>query len=117
MEINSFKVRNVGDHIILFTFDDKEEVEKIFEGEPWSFDKHMVMIQRYDHSIPVRELVFDQVSLWVQVHDIPIHYLSRDVVEDLCAAVGVVNRNSSDTDIDKGCVMGVVWVDISLLLC
>ena len=31
---NGFKVRRVGDHIILFIFDNEEEVEKIIEGEP-----------------------------------------------------------------------------------
>ena len=35
----------MGDHIILFIFDSEEEVEKIIEGESWSFNKHMVMIK------------------------------------------------------------------------
>ena len=32
--VNGFKVHNVGDHIILFLFDNEEEVEIFFEGEP-----------------------------------------------------------------------------------
>ena len=32
--VNGFKVRNVGNHIVLFTFDNEEEVGRIFEGEP-----------------------------------------------------------------------------------
>ena len=76
MPKNGFKVRNVGNHVVLFIFDNEEELEKILEGEPWSFNKHLVMIQCYDHTILVRDLVFDHVSLWVQVHDIPIQYLS-----------------------------------------
>ena len=72
MPKNGFKVRNVGNHDVLFIFDSEEEIEKILEGEPWSFNKHLVMIQRYDHTILVRDLVFDRVSLWVQVHEIPI---------------------------------------------
>ena len=73
---NGFKVRNVGIHILLFLFNNEEEVEKIFDGKPWSFDKHLVMIQRYDHSITVKDLVFDKVLLWMQVNDIPIKFLS-----------------------------------------
>ena len=76
MPKNGFKVRNVGNHVVLFIFDNEEEIEKILEGEPWSFNKHLVMIQCYDHTILVRDLVFDHVSLWVQVYDIPIQYLS-----------------------------------------
>ncbi|XP_075633889.1 uncharacterized protein At4g02000-like [Castanea sativa] len=78
----------------------------------------LLTVLRYDYSIPAHVLVFDQVSLWVQVHDIPFCYLSLKVAEDLCVAVGVVNKNSSDVEVDKGRVMRVrVRVDVSLPLC
>ena len=41
----------MGDHIIFFIFDNDQEVEKILDGEPWSFDKHLVMLQQYDKSM------------------------------------------------------------------
>ncbi|XP_050259051.1 uncharacterized protein LOC126704056 [Quercus robur] len=114
---NGIKVRRVGDHIILFIFDNEEEVEKIIEGEPWSFDKHLVMLKRYDYSIPIQDLVFDHVSLWVQVHDIPTKYLSREVAEKLYEAVGVVNKESSLGEVDRGTIMRVrVKVDVILPL-
>ena len=115
---NGFKVRRVGDHIILFIFDNEEEVEKILEGEPWSFDKHLVLIKRYDYSIPIQDVVFEQVSLWVQVHDIPTKYLSREVAEKLCESVGVVNKEVSLVEVDRGNIMRVrVKVDVTLPLC
>uniref|UniRef100_A0A7N2RF29 DUF4283 domain-containing protein n=1 Tax=Quercus lobata TaxID=97700 RepID=A0A7N2RF29_QUELO len=40
--VNGFQVRSAGDHILLFVFDDKEDVERILANEPWSFDKHLV---------------------------------------------------------------------------
>ena len=97
----------MGNHTILFIFDNQEEVEKIMEGEPWSFDKHLVMIKQYDYSIPIKDLVFDHVSLWVQVHDIPIKYLSREVTEKLCEAAGEVNKKSSLMEVDHGNVMRI----------
>ena len=115
---NGFKVRRVGDHIILFIFDNEEEVEKILEGEPWSFDKHLVLIKRYDYSIPIQDVVFEQVSLWVQVHDIPTKYLSREVAKKLCEPVGVVNKEASLVEVDRGNIMRVrVKVDVTLPLC
>ena len=42
--MNGFKVRNVGDHILLFVFDNKKEAEKIFASDSWSFDKHLVVL-------------------------------------------------------------------------
>ena len=76
------------------------------------------MIQRYDNSIPLRDFLFDQVSIWIQAHDIPVCYLNREVAEDLCEAVEVVNRDSIITDVDRRCVMRIrVRVDVSLPLC
>lgn len=36
---NGFKVKKESDHVVLFTFDDKSEIEKVLAAEPWSFDK------------------------------------------------------------------------------
>ena len=41
---NGFKVKNMGNHIVLFIFDNKREVETIIENEPWSFDKHLMVL-------------------------------------------------------------------------
>lgn len=61
--VNGFKVRNVGDHIVLFVFDNKEVIDKILKGEPWSFDKHLVVLQPYENHSPMRELKFSKVSI------------------------------------------------------
>ena len=88
---NVFKVRNAVDHVILFIFDNNEEVDKILLREPWSFDKYLVILQRYEIDTLIHDLVFDNVSLWVQVHDILVRYLNMGVVVDLCDVVGEVD--------------------------
>ena len=53
----------------------------------------------------------------MQVHDIPAKYLSREVAEKLCEAVGVVNKESSLGEVDRGTIMWVrVKVDVTLPL-
>ena len=41
---NGFKIQSFVDHDILFTFDKREDVDRILEGEPWTFDKHLVVV-------------------------------------------------------------------------
>ncbi|KAF3955994.1 hypothetical protein CMV_018852 [Castanea mollissima] len=41
-----FEVRNMGEHRVLFIFRDEADVEQIMKGEPWTFDKHLVALQR-----------------------------------------------------------------------
>uniref|UniRef100_A0A7N2MUF8 DUF4283 domain-containing protein n=1 Tax=Quercus lobata TaxID=97700 RepID=A0A7N2MUF8_QUELO len=45
---NGFKVENLGNHIVLITFDNKLEVDNIISNEPWSFDKHLMALQHHD---------------------------------------------------------------------
>ena len=46
---DGFKMQSFGDHKILFTFEKKKDVERILDGEPWSFDKHLVVMNRYEN--------------------------------------------------------------------
>ena len=99
---NGFQVRELGDHTRLFVFDNAEEIEKILASEPWSFDRHLVVLQRVTNAAPVHEMVFKTVSLWVQVHDIPVSFWKREIAKELCDAVGIVNRESRVEEVDEG---------------
>ena len=67
---NGFKVKSVGDHIILFSFDNKLEIDKILQNEPWSFNKHLVVVQYYEKDVLIRELKFERANFLVQVHNL-----------------------------------------------
>ena len=62
---NGFKVKNMGIHIVLFTFDNKHEVDTILSNEPWSFDKHLLVLQCYDKDEPIEDLKFNSTTFWV----------------------------------------------------
>lgn len=47
------------------------DMDKVLMGEPWSFDRHLVVFERYDGSVPIQELNFCSTSFWVQIHDLP----------------------------------------------
>ena len=65
---NGFKAKNLGDHILLFIFDNKIEVDKVLLSEPQSFDKYLVVVQYYEKDMPIQEQKFDMATFWVQVH-------------------------------------------------
>ena len=39
------KIRDMGDNILLFEFEDYLDLERVLELEPWSYDKHLVVLQ------------------------------------------------------------------------
>ncbi|KAK9991715.1 hypothetical protein SO802_026700 [Lithocarpus litseifolius] len=42
----SFQASDAKQNYMVFTFDVEEDVEKVLMGEPWSFDRHLVVFQR-----------------------------------------------------------------------
>lgn len=52
---NGFTVSSEGSHRVLFVFDNKDGVDRILSSERWSFDKSLVVLQRYDRLTPLDE--------------------------------------------------------------
>ena len=38
------KIRDVGEHTLLFEFEDNLDLERVLEYEPWSYDKSLVIL-------------------------------------------------------------------------
>ena len=72
---NGFKVRHLGDHRALFVFDNTMEVDRVLQSETWTFDKHLVVMERYNTNSSVDELKLDRTSFWVQVHGLRIKFM------------------------------------------
>ena len=88
--INGFTIKNMGNHILLFVFGNQEDVHWVLLSEPWNFNKHLVVVQKYEKNTPLQDVRFNKTSLWVQVFDIPVRYMTKEVVEDICSSVGEV---------------------------
>lgn len=113
-----FRMKFIGDHLILFSFDSKEEVDRILEAEPWSFDKCIMVLSRHEHSTPINALDMNTLSFWVQVHDIPLRFRNKEVARKICETIGLVTQPENPHDCDEGSFIWIrVNVNISLPLC
>ena len=62
---NGFRVTKESDHVVLFTFDNQTNLEQVLNTEPWSFDKHLMVLHRYDKVFDVSEIDFNMVTFWI----------------------------------------------------
>ena len=116
--VKGFEVRKCSDHVLLFTFENKEEVERIMSNTPWSFDKHLVVLQWYDKTPPIKDLNFDKIPIWVQLHDIPLRFMNKAVAEKLCAVVRTVWQDIEEGETDGGSFLRMkVSIDVNKPLC
>ncbi|KAK9986400.1 hypothetical protein SO802_031351 [Lithocarpus litseifolius] len=56
-----FKIRNQGNNLVLFVFNSLAKVGKILKSQPWGFDEHLIVMQRYMDDAPAKDLAFDKV--------------------------------------------------------
>ena len=74
-------------------------------------------MEKFEESSKLNELTFDK-WFWVQVHDIPIHFMSKQVAENTCDIIGEVRRSPESTEDDGGKFIQVrIRLDINLPLC
>ncbi|XP_030959369.1 uncharacterized protein LOC115981364 [Quercus lobata] len=115
---NGFKIKVIGDHKILFSFEKKKDVDRIMSSEPWSFDKHLVIMHRYENEGPLQEIKFDRTVFWVQIHGVPMRYMTIEAVEKICSTVGKVIRPTDPRVYDGGSFLCIqVSIDLILPLC
>ena len=111
---NGFKIKKESDHVVLFTFDEKSEIDKIMAAEPWSFDKRLMVLQWYGKETDLGDMEFNKVTFWVQVHDLPIKFRTRKIAEQLCEAIGKVNVGTDEAETKEDNFLRVrVTIDIS----
>ena len=116
--LKGFEVRKISDHVLLFTFEKKEEVERIMSNAPWSFDKHLMVLQWYDKGVSLRFLEFKRIPIWVQIHDSSFKFMNKTVAVKLYEVVGAICQSSDEGEMDGGSFLCMkVVIDISKPLC
>ena len=91
-----FEVRDMGNHRVMFVFTNEEDVVRVMQGEPWSFDKHLVALKRVEKNTSIQYVIFDRTSFWIQVHDIPIRSTSMDMALEIVSLAGEVVEDVVD---------------------
>jgi hypothetical protein len=114
-----FSARDMGDNILLFEFEDEADMERVLFSEPWSYDKYLVAFNKVVEDVEIENVVFDKVAFWVQIHNLPILSLKKEVARALCCGIGeVMKTTETEEELGGGRVMRLrVRVDITKPLC
>ncbi|CAA0805733.1 Unknown protein, partial [Striga hermonthica] len=74
-----FEVKELGPNFFQFIFGCKEDKDKVMAGVNWVFENQYLILQDWREDISENDGGFSEVSLWMQVHKLPLHWLSTDV--------------------------------------
>lgn len=78
------KVVELGFNFFQFIFSSIEERNRVLQKRPWFFDNQVLVIQPWRPHMRGEDPSFHQVHMWVQIHGLPTHWISKDVGWKLC---------------------------------
>nr|POE86241.1 hypothetical protein CFP56_07049 [Quercus suber] len=88
-----FKIRDVGNHVVLFVFQTDTDAERVLMNEPWSFVKYLVLFKRLENNSSTQKINFSHTLFWIQLHGLPMNKQNIDIAEE----VGKTGHSSFDS--------------------
>lgn len=90
--------KEVEKNLFIVTFSKKAEKQRIFSSKPWLFDNSIFSLQPLDGRKQLNKIRFDTKYFWVQLHDLPVHYMKQTYGELIGSSIGKVLDIDVDTD-------------------
>ncbi|TXG59832.1 hypothetical protein EZV62_014405 [Acer yangbiense] len=89
-------IESVTGNTFTFHFKDESDLNRVISGSPWSFDNTLIAMSKPVGKGTIESLIFDQVDFWVQIHQVPLLCMTREIGRLLGGMIGEV------LDIDGG---------------
>nr|POE83537.1 hypothetical protein CFP56_48269 [Quercus suber] len=84
------QIVDLSDNIYLFKFAAEGDRKRVIELGPWNIEGFPLILKPWDQKLQVRDIDFSFIQLWVQVHNLPIEYMSKENAENIGALLGKV---------------------------
>ncbi|GAV75229.1 DUF4283 domain-containing protein/zf-CCHC_4 domain-containing protein, partial [Cephalotus follicularis] len=76
---HGLRIREVGNNLFLFMFNNDEDRLKVLKLGPWLFDKYILLLEKIENEIHPSNLTLHKFSLWIRVFGVPYLYLLERV--------------------------------------
>lgn len=90
------KVEGLGDNTFIFKLLLKSEKKRILYGGPWHFDRSLLVITKQRGMGDVKRQDFTHASFWVQIHNMPIMCMDREIIKEIGGRIGEVQEVEMD---------------------
>lgn len=67
-------------------------MERVLWASPWSFNKYLVILHRFEPEDSVSTISFDKAPFWLQIHGLPMRMQTRDVAERIVGSLGTIEK-------------------------
>ncbi|KAM7279299.1 hypothetical protein ACFE04_006433 [Oxalis oulophora] len=84
------QVKELGEKVFLFHFNDLNDKERVSNGGPWCFERTLLILQPFNSLFRLEDFKFDNVSIWVQLHGLPLDCLNDEAGNIIRRKIGEV---------------------------
>ena len=78
------------DGLLLVEFFDVGDKDRVLIGRPWSFERCLLLVTLLEGDVQPSKLEMNLVPFWVQIHDLPLLYMNREVGEGVGGILGSI---------------------------
>jgi hypothetical protein len=76
----------------LIEFSNGDDKRRVLEGRPWLFDRNILVLKEVVEDVAPVQMDFSSSLFWIQVHDMPLICMNREVGYKIGASIGVVEE-------------------------
>jgi hypothetical protein len=80
--------KKLDDNIWLFEFEEVDDMRRVLDGQPWSFDRQILVLTEFDGKTPPAHMAFKHSPFWVQIHDMPLLCMTKGIAMKIGNSMG-----------------------------
>ena len=84
------KIIDLKENIFLFKFASEGDRRRILELGPWNIKGYPLILKQWNQNQTAEDVDFSSLHIWVQIHGLPIEYMSKENAKEIGALVGKV---------------------------
>ncbi|XVF30555.1 hypothetical protein REPUB_Repub16aG0068100 [Reevesia pubescens] len=93
-------IQIIEENLFLFKYQTRADKNRVLEGAPWSFDKHLIVLQEYDMNLRPNGYTFTKSSFWIRIYDLLLGMRNQAMAEKIGWKIGTLQ--ATDTAMETG---------------
>lgn len=104
------QIEKLEDNTFKFMFITLQENDRIFRGQPWSFNGIHMVLKKWPGNVAIQQVSFQTTTFVMQIHGLPPIFMHSGTAEKIGNAVGVVHAEF----LSRKCVVAQRFLRIKL---
>ena len=87
--LHGVTIKEVGSNLFLAIFVREEDMKKVLDKSPWSFDRKLILLKRFHEDLSLGNVAFQYSPFWIRVFNIPIKSMNKAIGTHIAKEIGI----------------------------